>query len=63
MNLKEFDKLKGRDLLNGAVLNEIRQVFKEHAQLQVRVNCGILDKTCCDCEDVNCLSARREHPK
>ena len=35
MNLKSFDKLKLRDFENGAVINEIRNVFialEEHAK-------------------------------
>ncbi len=30
MNLKAFDKLTKRDFENGTVLDEIRQVFKDH---------------------------------
>ena len=33
MKLKDFDELCKRDFDNGAVLDEIRQVFKEHDEL------------------------------
>ena len=34
MDLKEFDKLKKRDFENGAVIDEIRMVFKRVMKLE-----------------------------
>lgn len=34
MELKDFDKLRDMDFENGAVLDEIRKVFKERDQLR-----------------------------
>ena len=37
MTLKEFDKLSHRDFTNGAVLDEIADVFKENERLRAEV--------------------------
>lgn len=40
MNLKSFDKLTKRDFKNGAVIDEIRQTFKNYEEsLRVIHNC------------------------
>ena len=49
MNLKEFDKLTKRDFENGAVIDEIRQTFKNYEEtLRMRHNCLLLNKDLVD---------------
>ena len=45
MNLKSFDKLVKRDFENGAVINEIRQTFKNYEEsLRLIHNCLLNQK-------------------
>ena len=59
MELKDFDELEIHDFDNGAVIDSIRDTIRERDELRglggaVRLNCGILDETCADCEDKDC---------
>jgi hypothetical protein len=43
MNLKSFDKLTKRDFEDGAVINEIRQTFKDYEEsLRLLHNCLLI---------------------